>query len=64
MFQIILTVIIVAAALGFGIYRTVRSLRDPLRGCEGCEKGCGGCSLEDLKKEMESKAKKKNQTPG
>jgi hypothetical protein len=63
MFQIILTVIIVAAALGFGIYRTVRSLRDPLRGCEGCEKECGGCSLEDLKKEIERKARKKAKTP-
>ena len=58
MFQILLTVIIVAAALGFGIYRTVRSLRNPLRGCEGCEKGCSGCSLEDLKNEIENKAKK------
>jgi len=55
MFQIILTVIIVLAALGFGIYRTIRSLRNPLRGCDGCEKNCGGCSLEDLKKEFEEK---------
>jgi hypothetical protein len=55
MFQIILTVIIVLAALGFGIYRTIRSLRNPLRGCEGCEKNCGGCALEDLKKEIEKK---------
>jgi FeoB-associated Cys-rich membrane protein len=61
MFQIILTVIIVAAALGFAIYRTVRSLRNPLRGCEDCEKNCGGCSLEDLKKEMEEKKAKKKQ---
>jgi hypothetical protein len=58
MFQIILTVIIVAAALGFAIYRTVRSLRNPLRACEGCEKNCGGCSLEDLKKEIEEKKAK------
>lgn len=60
MFQLIVTVIIVAAALGFGIYRTVRSLRNPLRGCDGCEKNCSGCSLEDLKKEIkEKKAKNK-----
>jgi len=58
MFQIILTVIIVATALGFAIYRMVRSLRNPLRGCEGCEKNCGGCSLEDLKKEIEEKKAK------
>ena len=55
MFQIILTVIIVAAALGFAVYRTVRSLQNPLRGCEDCEKNCTGCALEDLKKEMEEK---------
>jgi len=58
MFQLIVTVIIVAAALGFGIYRTVRSLRNPLRGCDSCEKNCSGCSLEDLKKEIEEKKSK------
>lgn len=55
LFQIILTILIVAAALGFGIYRTVRSLKEPLRGCDGCDKNCGGCSLEELKKELEEK---------
>ncbi|MGA3013519.1 MAG: hypothetical protein ABSD71_05750 [Bacteroidales bacterium] len=55
MVQIIITVIIVFIALGFGIYKTIRSLRDPLRGCEGCEKSCTGCSLDDLKKEIEKK---------
>jgi hypothetical protein len=60
LFQIILTVIIVTTALGFAIYLTVRSLRNPLRSCEGCEKNCAGCSLEDLKKEIEEeKAKNK-----
>jgi hypothetical protein len=59
MFQTILTVLIVATALGFGIYRTVRSLRNPLRGCEGCDMNCSGCSLEDLKKEIEVKKTKK-----
>jgi hypothetical protein len=58
MFQIILTVIIVAAALGVAIYRMVRYLRHPLRGCDGCEKNCSGCSLEDLKKEIEEKKSK------
>jgi hypothetical protein len=63
MLQIILTVLIVLTALGFGIYLTVRSLRNPLRGCNGCEKNCTGCSLEDLKKEIEEKkAKNKKQT--
>ena len=58
-FQIILTLIIVAAALGFAIYRAVLSLRNPLRGCDGCEKNCIGCPLEDLKKEIEEKKVKK-----
>ncbi len=55
MIQIILTIIIVLAALGFGIYRTVRSLQDPLRGCDECNKNCSGCTLEELKKEIEEK---------
>jgi hypothetical protein len=55
MIQIILTVIIVVVALGSGIYLTIRSLHNPLRACKGCEKNCGGCALEDLKKEIEKK---------
>jgi hypothetical protein len=58
LFQVIITVIIVAAAFGFAIYLMVRSLRNPLRACEGCEKNCGGCPLEDLKKEIEAKKTK------
>jgi hypothetical protein len=57
MFQLVLTVLIVIAAVGFAIYRTVRSLRDPLRGCDGCDQNCRGCSLEDLKKEIDNNAK-------
>jgi hypothetical protein len=60
MLQIIITVLIVAAALGFGIYRTLRSLRDPLRGCDGCDKNCGGCSLEELKKDLEERKQNRN----
>jgi hypothetical protein len=54
-FQVIITVIIVAVALGFAIYRIVRSLRNPLKGCEGCDLNCAGCSLEDLKREIKEK---------
>jgi hypothetical protein len=57
MIQILLTVLIVATALGIGIYLTIRSLRDPLRGCKGCDKSCMGCSLEDLKNELNQKSK-------
>jgi len=59
MIQIIISIIIVAIALGFGIYKTFRSLKDPLRHCSGCEENCIGCSLEDLKKEIEEKKGKK-----
>jgi hypothetical protein len=59
MIQIILTIVFVTVALGIGIYYAIRTLRDPLRGCEGCEKNCGDCSLLDLKKEIEKKGKKK-----
>jgi hypothetical protein len=55
MLQLIITGIIVATALGIAIYRAVVYLRNPIRGCNGCEKGCGGCSLEELKKEIEAK---------
>jgi hypothetical protein len=58
-FQFVLTVLIVAAALGIAVYRTVTYLRNPIRGCDGCDKSCGGCSLEDLKKEIEEKKKLK-----
>lgn len=58
MLQVIITIIIVAIAIGVAIYRMVRYLRHPLRGCDGCEKNCSGCSLEDLKKEIEEKKSK------
>jgi hypothetical protein len=59
-FQIILTAIIVAAALGIAIYRAAKYLRNPVRGCDGCDKNCIGCSLEDLKMEIEKKKKEKD----
>jgi hypothetical protein len=53
--QLILTLTIIVAAAGIGIYRTYRSLRNPSSGCDGCEKSCGECSLEELKREIEIK---------
>jgi hypothetical protein len=50
--QFILTLVIIAVAAGIGIYRTYRSLRNPSGGCDGCEKSCGDCSLEELKREI------------
>lgn len=57
MFQVILAVIIVIIAISVAIYRIVKYLKNPLHECDGCDLSCGGCSLEDLKKEMESKRK-------
>jgi hypothetical protein len=57
MLQIILSIIIVLAALSFAIYRMVRYLNNPLHDCEDCDLGCSGCSLEELKREMEEKRK-------
>lgn len=50
MVQLIITVAIIACALGFGIYRAVRSMRNPVRGCEGCDQDCGVCTPEQMKK--------------
>ncbi len=57
MWQLILAVIIVLAALSFGIYKVVRYFRNPLRECEDCDLACSGCSLEELKKAMAEKRK-------
>lgn len=50
MWQLAITVLIIFTALGFGVYKTVKNLRNPLRKCEGCDLACQGCSLEALKK--------------
>jgi hypothetical protein len=57
MLQIVLSIIIVLAAISFAVYRIVRYFKNPLHECEDCELGCGGCSLEELKKQMEEKRK-------
>ena len=55
MLQIILTFLIVGTAIGITLFKVVTYFTDPLRGCSGCSSGCGGCSLEELKKELEQK---------
>lgn len=46
---------IVLAALAVTGYRLVRYFTNPLRKCDGCSSGCGGCSLEELKREIAEK---------
>jgi hypothetical protein len=57
MWQIIITVIIVIMAISVAVYRLVKYFKNPLHECEDCELGCGGCSLEELKKQIEAKRK-------
>lgn len=48
--QWILTGLIVAVALGFGIRKLILYFTDPLRECRKCSRECTGCPLEELKK--------------
>jgi uncharacterized protein YoxC len=57
MLQIILSISIVIIALAFAIYRMVMYFKNPLHECDNCELGCGGCSLEELKKQVGVKRK-------
>jgi hypothetical protein len=47
--QWVLTGLIVAVALGFGIRKLILYFTDPLRKCRTCSKDCAGCPLEELK---------------
>jgi hypothetical protein len=60
MWQYVITGLIVAAAVAYGVYRLVRYFNDPLRKCKDCERSCGGCELEELKKHIEDKTTYQN----
>jgi hypothetical protein len=55
MLQTIITAIIVLSAAGITVSKLITYFTNPLRGCNGCSEGCGSCSLQDLKKEIEKK---------
>jgi hypothetical protein len=55
MFQNTVTIIIVLAAGMIALIRFVRFFTNPINKCVGCSHNCGGCSLEELKKEIEIK---------
>jgi hypothetical protein len=55
MFQATITIIIVLAAASIAIIRFVRFFTSPLEKCGGCSQRGGGCSLEELKREIEEK---------
>jgi len=52
MWQDMITALIVLTAISIATYRLIRYFNNPLRKCSGCEKSCGGCPLEELKKNM------------
>ncbi|MGE5424901.1 MAG: FeoB-associated Cys-rich membrane protein [Syntrophothermus sp.] len=55
MIQLIIALIIVAVAAGIAGYRLYRFIRDPFSKCDGCSKGCSGCAIDELKKEIDKK---------
>jgi hypothetical protein len=55
MLQTSLTIIIVLAAAIIALVRFIRFFTSPAGKCGGCSKSGGGCSLEDLKKEINEK---------
>ena len=57
--QTYIALAIVFTAVGVGVYRIIKYLANPLKKCSGCGKGCSGCSLEELKHEIELKKHKK-----
>ena len=55
MLQTTLTIIIVLAAAVIAMFRFIGFFTTPPGKCGGCSKSGGGCSLEDLKKEIDKK---------
>jgi hypothetical protein len=50
MWQFIITGIIIAAAAGIALYRTIMFFRSPASHCDGCGMNCTGCSLVEMKR--------------
>ena len=55
MLQSTITIIIVFAAAIVAMIRFIRFFTNPLKKCGGCSQNCGGCSLEELMREIEEK---------
>jgi len=52
--QYLITGTIILAALILTGLKILKFFTDPLHKCDGCASSCGGCALEDLKKEIQS----------
>jgi hypothetical protein len=53
--QYIIAVTIVLSATVLTAVKLVRYFISPASKCNGCSSGCGGCSLEELKREIAAK---------
>jgi len=58
MIQTTITIIIVLAAAIIALIRFIRFFTNPVEKCGGCSQSGGGCSLEELKKEIVEKKNK------
>jgi hypothetical protein len=61
MIQFIIVLLIVSGAIAIALYRIYRSVSAPDTACNSCaSKGCNGCGVADLKKEIEAKQFERN----
>ncbi|MCK9618853.1 MAG: FeoB-associated Cys-rich membrane protein [Lentimicrobiaceae bacterium] len=60
MLQTVIAIVIIAGAFAIAGIRLYKKVTNPLKGCDGCAGDCNGCSLYDLKKEIEAKNVKNN----
>lgn len=58
--QNIIVYLVIAVAVIIAGYRIFMSVSGKKSGCEGCESDCSGCSLTDLKRDIEEAKDRKN----
>lgn len=57
--QEIIVFVIIGIAVIIAGYKIIQSLAGKKSGCEGCASDCSGCSLTELKKNIESAQRSK-----
>ncbi len=60
--QEILAFVIVAAAIFYAAYKVTKRFSSKSSGCEGCASDCSGCSIMDLKKQIEENKTRNSET--
>ncbi|MEI6889817.1 MAG: FeoB-associated Cys-rich membrane protein [Bacteroidales bacterium] len=48
--QYIIISLVIASAIGRAAYSLIRSMIKPESKCNGCNSGCGGCAILEIKK--------------